>query len=88
MLIFSLNIVISSLRINMSKPFIAVIGIYDENTTEQVTIRETRIEAKDVYEAHKLALFKCDFKDNHTVLKLFEYDTRKVLFDHLKGFTI
>jgi len=71
----------------MSNPFIAVIGIYDEFTTEQITIKETRVDAKDVYEAHKLALFKCNIKENQTVLKLFEYDTRKVLFDHLKGFT-
>jgi hypothetical protein len=39
----------------MSNPFIAVIGIYDEFTTEQITIKETRVDAKDVYEAHKLA---------------------------------
>lgn len=71
----------------MSIPFIAVIGIYDENTTEQVTVKELRVDAKDIYEAHKLALYKCDFKENHTVLKLFEYNTRKILFDHLKGFT-
>lgn len=70
----------------MSIPFIAVIGIYDENTTEQVTVKELRVDAKDIYEAHKLALYKCDFKENHTVLKLFEYNTRKILFDHLKGF--
>lgn len=71
----------------MSIPFIAVIGIYDENTTEQVTVKELRVDAKDIYEAHKLALYKCDFKENHIVLKLFEYNTRKILFDHLKGFT-
>lgn len=70
----------------MSKPFIAAIGTYDENTTEQITMKELRVEATNVYEAHKTALFKCDARENQIVLRLIEYGTQRILFDHLAGF--
>lgn len=70
----------------MNKPYIAIIGIYNENTTEQITLKETLVQAKDEKEAHKVAFYKCNVRENQTVLKVLEYNTRKVLFDHLKGF--
>ena len=68
------------------KPYIAIIGIYDENTTEQIVLKETMVQARDEKEAHKFAFLKCNLKENQTVLKVLEYNTKKVLFDHLKGF--
>lgn len=66
--------------------FIAVIGLYDENTTEQIALKEIGIQARDEYEAHKKAIFKCNLQENQIVLKLFEADGRKLKFDFQKGF--
>jgi len=70
----------------MSKQYVAVIGLYDENTTEQVVLKETSVNGKDVYEAHKTALFKCNLAENQMVLRVLDYNTKAVLFDFLKGF--
>ena len=66
--------------------FIAVIGLYDENTTEQIALKEISIQARDEYEAHKKAIFRCNLRENQIVLKLFEADGRKLKFDFQKGF--
>jgi|APCry1669189440_1035222.scaffolds.fasta_scaffold01369_7 hypothetical protein len=71
----------------MNKLYIAIIGIYDENTTEQIVLKETGVNAINVYEAHKQAFWKCNVKENQTVLRILEADTRKLQFDFQKGFT-
>lgn len=70
----------------MTKPFIAVLGKVDENTTEEITIKEIAVNAKDYLEAHKLAFYKCNLSEGETVFQIREADTRKVKFDHKKGF--
>jgi|APCry1669189534_1035231.scaffolds.fasta_scaffold73324_2 hypothetical protein len=70
----------------MNKLYIAIIGIYDENTTEQIVLKETGVNAKDEYEAHKLAFLKCNLKENQIVLNILESTGRKVKFDFKKGF--
>ena len=42
----------------MNTLYIATLGVYDENTTEQINLKEIGIQAKDEYEAHKKAMFK------------------------------
>ena len=66
--------------------FIAIIGLYDENTTEQIALKEISIQARDEYEAHKKAFYKCDLRGNQIVLRLFEAKDRKLKFDFQKGF--
>jgi hypothetical protein len=66
--------------------FIAIIGLYDENTTEQIALKEIGIQAKDEYEAHKKAIYKCDLRDHQIVLKIFEANGRQLKFDFQKGF--
>lgn len=66
--------------------YIAVIGIYDSNTTETIVLKETGINAKDQYEAHKLALFKCNLSEKQDVLKIIESTTKQIKFDFQKGF--
>jgi hypothetical protein len=58
----------------------------DENTTEEVVLKEIGVTAKDCYEAHKLALFKCNLANNETVFKITEAATRVVKFNHKSGF--
>ena len=70
----------------MSKTYIAIIGTVDEITTEEIPIKEIAITAKDVYEAHKLALFKCNLSSNETVFKIRDSKTKAVLFEHKTGF--
>ena len=70
----------------MNKSFIAVIGIVNEITTEEIALKEIAMSAKDRYEAHKLAFYKCNLKENETVFKITEATTRVVQFDHKKGF--
>ena len=70
----------------MIKQFIAVLGKIDENTTEEIIIKEIGVNAKDYLEAHKTALFKCNLADNETVFQIRESSTRIVRFDHKKGF--
>ncbi len=71
----------------MNRSFIAVIGIVNEVTTEEIALKEIAVSAKDKYEAHKIALFKCNLSENETVFKLIEANTRAVVFEHKKGFT-
>lgn len=68
------------------KLFIAVIGIYDAVTTEVITLKEIGVNAKDQYEAHKLALMKCNLRENQDVLKIVEASTKSIKFDFQKGF--
>lgn len=70
----------------MNQSYIAIIGVYDENTTEIVVHKETGVTAKDVYEAHKLALFKCNLKEKQDVLRIADANTKRILFDFQKGF--
>ena len=72
----------------MGKSYIAVLGRVDENTTEEVVIKEIAVIAKDHLEAHKLALFKCNFAEGETVFVIKEASTRLVKFDHKKGFKV
>lgn len=70
----------------MIKQFIAVLGKIDENTTEEIILKEIGVNAKDYLEAHKLALFKCNLSENETVFQIKEPGTRLIKFDHKKGF--
>lgn len=71
----------------MSKTYIAIIGIIDEVTTEEIPLREIAISAKDCYEAHKQALFKCNILNKETIFKLKESNTKAFVFDYKTGFT-
>lgn len=70
----------------MSKTYIAVIGIVDELTTEEIPLKEIAVNARDVYEAHKNALFKCNLGNNETVFKIKDGSSKAVVFEHRKGF--
>jgi hypothetical protein len=70
----------------MNSPFIALLGSYDEITTERIVLKEIKVEARDRYEAHKLALFKCNLKEGQIVLQIHDYTSRRVLFDFVNGF--
>ena len=71
----------------MNKLYIAVIGVYDEFTTEQIALKETGVQAKDQYEAHKLALFnKCNSAENQIVLRIMDASTNTLKYDFQKGF--
>jgi len=67
--------------------YIAVLGMVDEVTTEEITLKEIGVTAKDHYEAHKSALFKCNLGEKETVFKIKEASTNLVKFDHKTGFT-
>jgi hypothetical protein len=66
--------------------YIAVLGLVDEITTEEITLKEISVTAKDHYEAHKVALFKCNLGNKETVFKIKEASTSLVKFDHKTGF--
>jgi hypothetical protein len=66
--------------------YIAVLGMVDEVTTEEITLKEIGVNAKDQYEAHKTALFKCNLSNQETVFKIKEASTGIVRFDHKTGF--
>lgn len=70
----------------MSKTYIATIGTIDEITTEEIPLREIAVNAKDVYEAHKVALFKCNLKEKETVFNIKESTVKTVVFNHKTGF--
>jgi len=67
--------------------YIAVLGLVDEITTEEIPLKEISVTAKDHYEAHKTALFKCNLGNKETVFKIKEVTTSLVKFDHKTGFT-
>ena len=67
--------------------FIAVLVIVDEVTTEEITLKEIGVTAKDQYEAHKTALYKCNLGNKETVFKIKEASTNIVKFDYKTGFT-
>ncbi len=71
----------------MNKSYIAVLGMINEVTTEKIVLKEIAVTAKDQYEAHKLAFFKCNLSNNETVFVIREADTRLVKFDHVSGFS-
>ena len=66
--------------------YIAVLGAIDEVTTEEITLKEISVTAKDHYEAHKTALYKCNLGNKETVFKIKEAATNLVKFDHKTGF--
>jgi predicted nucleic-acid-binding protein len=68
------------------KSYIAVIGTVDENTTEEVVLKEIAIAATDHFQAHKAAFYKCIVGNKETVFFVREADTRKVKYDYKKGF--
>jgi len=70
----------------MNKSYVAVLGIVNEVTTEKVVLKEIAINAKDHYEAHKLALFKCNLANSETVFAIKEASTNIVKFDLNSGF--
>jgi hypothetical protein len=70
----------------MSKTYIATIGTIDEITTEEIPLREIAVNAKDVYEAHKVALFKCNLIEKETVFNIKESTVKTVVFNHKTGF--
>lgn len=71
----------------MNKSYIAVLGMVDEVTTEKIILKEIAVTAKDQYEAHKLALFKCNLSNNETVFVIKEAATKLVKFDYTTGFS-
>lgn len=66
--------------------YIAVLGMINEVTTEEVVIKEIAVTAKNFYEAHKIALFKCNLANNETVFKIKDVTDNSIKFDHKKGF--
>jgi len=67
--------------------YIAVLGMVDETTTEEITLKEIGVNAEDQYEAHKTALLKhCNLANNETVFKIREAATKLVKFDYKTGF--
>ena len=70
----------------MMKSYIAVLGRIDENTTEEVVLKEIAIAASDHYQAHKAAFYKCVLGNNETVFFIRDADTRRVKYDYKKGF--
>jgi len=70
----------------MNTLYIATLGVYDENTTEQINLKEIGIQARDEYEAHKKAMLKCNVQDNQLVIRITEASTRTLKFDFQKGF--
>lgn len=68
------------------KSYIAVLGKIDEDTTEEITLKEIAVTAVDQYQAHKAALFKCNLSEGETVFFIRESTTRLTKFDHKKGF--
>jgi hypothetical protein len=72
----------------MNKSYIAVLGMINEATTEKIVLKEIAVIAKDQYEAHKLALFKCNLSNNEIVFIIREAATKLVKFDHVSGFSV
>jgi hypothetical protein len=70
----------------MSKTYIATIGTVDEVTTEEIPLKEIAVSAKDIYEAHKTALFKCNLSNKETVFKIKDGMSKIILFEHKTGF--
>lgn len=66
--------------------YLAIIGIYNADTTEIIVLKEFGVKAKDQYEAHKLALFKCNLQEKQEVLRIIEASNRQIRFDFKKGF--
>ena len=67
--------------------YIAVLGTIDEIVGEEIPLKEISVTAKDHYEAHKTALYKCNLGNKETVFKIKEASTSLVKFDHKTGFT-
>ena len=68
------------------KSYIAVLGKVDENTTEEIVTKEIAVTAKDHFQAHKAAFYKCNFAEGETVFFIREADSRIVKFDIKSGF--
>ena len=68
------------------KQYIVVIGTYDENTTEQIVLKEINVVADNMYQAHKDALYKCNWQEKQKVLRIFNAKNRALVFDFQKGF--
>ena len=66
--------------------YIAVLGKIDENTTEEIVLKEIAVTAADHFQAHKAALFKCNLLQGESVFLIKEAGTRSIRFDHKKGF--
>ena len=71
----------------MNKSYVAVIGMINETTTEKVVLKDIAVSAKDHYEAHKIALFKCNVANNETVFVIKEANTGIVRFNLSTGFS-
>ena len=67
--------------------YIAVLGMVNDLLGEEILLKEISVTAKDQYEAHKTALFKCNLSNNETVFKIKDATTNVVKFDHKTGFT-
>jgi len=67
--------------------YIAALGIVDDFLGEEIPLKEISVIAKDQYEAHKTALFKCNLGNKETVFKIKEASTGIVRFDHKTGFS-
>ena len=68
------------------KSYIAVLGKIDNNTTEEIVLREIAVTAADHFQAHKVALFKCNLSEEETVFLIKDSATKVIKFDHKKGF--
>jgi hypothetical protein len=67
--------------------YIAALGIVDENLGEEIPLKEISVTAKDQYEAHKIALFKCNLINKEAVLKVKDASTGIVRFNYKTGFS-
>ena len=67
--------------------YIAALGIVDDLLGEEIPLKEISVTAKDQYEAHKVAFYKCNLGNKETVFKIKEASTNIVKFDHKSGFT-
>jgi len=66
--------------------YIAALGIVDDLFGEEIPLKEISVTAKDHYEAHKTALFKCNLGNKETVFKIKDASTGIVKFDYKTGF--
>ena len=75
----------------MNKSYVAVLGMINEITTEKVVLKEIAVTAKDQYEAHKLALFKCNLATGETVFTIKEvkdFRFKQIKIEIIKHFVI
>jgi hypothetical protein len=68
--------------------FTASIGMHDSVTGERALVRDIQVNATSEYEAHRLALLKCDKSEKEVVARVSFWDgaQKHVVYDYDKGF--